>query len=794
MKNIFKLSILLSSLLLLFSCQKKDADLATAVAVDKAEAVFEALNPAAVTLSVAADGDWIVRTPSWLTATPAYGSGEAEIVLTAAENVNEYGDVIGPRKDKVFIYADGAQAVVTVSQKGENGLNTERTYTKVTDLADLETGRNYLIVVKNGDKLQAAIAFAASSESTYSYIFTTEVEEAEAGKIVYKDNSLGWFLADGDAAGQAKVCMPTGRYLFQSASYNNFYSTTDVTKADNWTAALNEDGTFTLTNIAVGKWLQFSTGYGNFGAYNSAQTGALLPMLYKDSSTSTETINVPEKILIPASATSAVINVTTTGNTWKARCYDDWVTYEVSGGKITLGFLPNTTGAARTATLTVIGETTCATVELTQGVPFTTFAQVKSSILDGALLYDVEVDGAVVSYVNGGTAYLEDGTAGLMLYQSGHGLHAGDVLTGAISGKATLYNGLPELTSLDKSRLFVNAGGEIPLVEVTVADLLKDYDKYLCRRVKLTGVAVTDAVVGTDRSGKVSQDGKTIDVYAKVNNKMQMEERTEGNLICFPEVNNGTKRLGVWEKNDWTQTKAAGVIAFDAAAVTVKPGATLSCVGTANSGAAVTYSSSNEAIFTVDAEGLITAVAEGEAVLNATCPATDEYTAGVGSVAVTVSRFVLATKVIDATNCPTSYPTTEATFTSDGVEMVTLQVAKHSSGAFMFNKKVNDVVSYLANNTALSKIQKVVIKKHSAQKFYSSNYALYVGNSVTPMTTTVAQTASSNTEVTWDLSALESPVSYISIVNTSTYVGYFGTLEITYIDGGDDDEGDGGNE
>ena len=128
-------------------------------------------------------------------------------------------------------------------------------------------------------------------------------------------------------------------------------------------------------------------------------------------------------------------------------------------------------------------------------VPTITVADIKAAITSTSNSNQSEftgqLSGAVVSFVSGSNAFIQDETGGILYYKSGHGLTAGDVLSGVVTGKGYKYNGLQEITSLAG---FEKTSGTAPApVSMTLAELLADYDRYMSVRVKLTGVTVAGA-------------------------------------------------------------------------------------------------------------------------------------------------------------------------------------------------------------------------------------------------------------------------------------------------------------
>ena len=55
----------------------------------------------------------------------------------------------------------------------------------------------------------------------------------------------------------------------------------------------------------------------------------------------------------------------------------------------------------------------------------------------GTVTITAKLEDAIVTYVNGKNAYIQDADAGILIYQDGHGLVAGNKINGVISGKAT---------------------------------------------------------------------------------------------------------------------------------------------------------------------------------------------------------------------------------------------------------------------------------------------------------------------------------------------------------------------
>ncbi|MCR5407581.1 MAG: hypothetical protein K6E61_00520 [Bacteroidales bacterium] len=96
----------------------------------------------------------------------------------------------------------------------------------------------------------------------------------------------------------------------------------------------------------------------------------------------------------------------------------------------------------------------------------------------------------VVTYVNGGYVFLEDATSAMLLFKKNSGLQAGVKLSGYFEGKVQNYNGLPEISEINYKQEEITIGqAEVSApLEMTIAEVLANFDKLISRRVKLTNV------------------------------------------------------------------------------------------------------------------------------------------------------------------------------------------------------------------------------------------------------------------------------------------------------------------
>ena len=183
----------------------------------------------------------------------------------------------------------------------------------------------------------------------------------------------------------------------------------------------------------------------------------------------------------------------------------------------------------------------------------TNIAQLNGATVAAESAFTATLTDAVVTYVNGNNAFIEDATGGIQLFMKDHGLVAGQKISGTVTGKTKLYNSYAEATAWDISAATVEEGAEIPCTTLTVAKLLASYYRYQNCMVKLEGVTVTDALEAStnDRNGKIEQDGAELALYAQIKNAIDVPAG-KGTLIGFPTRYNANLQIGVWDSAHFT--------------------------------------------------------------------------------------------------------------------------------------------------------------------------------------------------------------------------------------------------
>lgn len=111
--------------------------------------------------------------------------------------------------------------------------------------------------------------------------------------------------------------------------------------------------------------------------------------------------------------------------------------------------------------------------------------------------YKIMGDVTVV-FQSGNNLYVQDATAGLLIYSSGlNSYNNGDVISGGICGTVKLYGGIKEMTNPEFENPTAVAGTPILPISVTISDLLDNWDTYDSKLIQLEGVHFAAGTFGT---------------------------------------------------------------------------------------------------------------------------------------------------------------------------------------------------------------------------------------------------------------------------------------------------------
>ena len=142
----------------------------------------------------------------------------------------------------------------------------------------------------------------------------------------------------------------------------------------------------------------------------------------------------------------------------------------------------------------------------------------------------------VVTFVDGRNVYIQDETAGIVLYLNANtvpeDLAAGDMVVAY--GKRSTYNGLIELNDIngsdpDKFNI-LSSGNTLPLATVTIAEILEDYaEDNMLQSTRVEIVESTIGAINNNGNTPITQDGSEINIY-----KMPVVEGlVEGDIVTI---------------------------------------------------------------------------------------------------------------------------------------------------------------------------------------------------------------------------------------------------------------------
>ena len=250
----------------------------------------------------------------------------------------------------------------------------------------------------------------------------------------------------------------------------------------------------------------------------------------------------------------------------------------------------------------------------------------------------VELKDAVVTYADSRKAYIQDVTGGLYIYGN-NDLKAGTKLNGVVSAQLALYNGLYELKveGGEFDNVEVAEGVEIPVQEVTVAELNQNFARYESMRVKVVDATVTSGF--NNKNGEIEQNGEKIALRA-ADESITADVQATVDVTGYPGLFHSDKQLNVILQEDIavkTAGKTQATLAFEQGAYSVNLGESLIIKATTNSTSPIIYSSEDEEIAKVDSEGKVQAGNKaGTVTITASVAENDEFTGATATCTVNV--------------------------------------------------------------------------------------------------------------------------------------------------------------
>lgn len=510
----------------------------------------------------------------------------------------------------------------------------QETYQRVTSVSELEAEKSFLIV--NVDDQGRCIALSneqkKNNRGAVAVILANDKitleQNSMACQLVLKgSSSVGWSFYD----------EVNGGYLYAASSSGNYLKTQSTLDDDGRADIRFEANIATITFKGTNKRnvMQYNPNNGSplFACYGSESQKPL--QLFKKVESIGNQVAAP--VFAPANGTTFVDKLTV-----GASCSTEGATiyYTKDGAEPTTGSdkFP-TEGVTLTETTTLkaiavkdgLDNSEVVTATYTKLEPYASLKALKESGIatEEGKPCVVELKDAVVTYADSRKTYIQDETAGLYVFGSNK-LKAGTKLNGVVAAQLALYFGLYELKvdGGEFDNVAVTNDVEIPVQEVTVAELNQNFAQYESMRVKVVDATVTSSF--NDKNGEIEQNGEKIALRA-ADESITADVQATVDVTGYPGLYNSTKQLNVILQEDIavkTAGKTQATLTFDSDAYSVNVGESLTVKATTNSSASVVYSSSDKTIATVDENtGEVQACNKvGTVTITATVTENDEYT------------------------------------------------------------------------------------------------------------------------------------------------------------------------
>ena len=510
----------------------------------------------------------------------------------------------------------------------------QETYQRVTSVSELEAEKSFLIV--NVDDQGRCIALSneqkKNNRGAVAVILANDKitleQNSMACQLVLKgSSSVGWSFYD----------EVNGGYLYAASSSGNYLKTQSTLDDDGRADIRFEANIATITFKGTNKRnvMQYNPNNGSplFACYGSESQKPL--QLFKKVESIGNQVAAP--VFAPANGTTFVDKLTV-----GASCSTEGATiyYTKDGAEPTTGSdkFP-TEGVTLTETTTLkaiavkdgLDNSEVVTATYTKLEPYASLKALKESGIatEEGKPCVVELKDAVVTYADSRKAYIQDETAGLYVFGSNK-LKAGTKLNGVVAAQLALYFGLYELKvdGGEFDNVAVTNDVEIPVQEVTVAELNQNFAQYESMRVKVVDATVTSSF--NDKNGEIEQNGEKIALRA-ADESITADVQATVDVTGYPGLYNSTKQLNVILQEDIavkTAGKTQATLTFDSDAYSENVGESLTVKATTNSSASVVYSSSDKTIATVDENtGEVQAGNKvGTVTITATVTENDEYT------------------------------------------------------------------------------------------------------------------------------------------------------------------------
>ncbi len=267
---------------------------------------------------------------------------------------------------------------------------------------------------------------------------------------------------------------------------------------------------------------------------------------------------------------------------------------------------------------------------------YTKIAELKNNATATATAVKFTFTDLLVTGTAGTSTYVTDGTDGLLLYGKASPYKAGDKISGTIAANLVSYNNLTELKDLDLTGVSVTSeGNEVTPVAATINELVANQKKYENVLVKLSEMTFeSDALASKNISLTDGEEFITLRDNFNVLTDFIFDTTKQYNVTAVATIFKESIQLYALSASDiqMITNLVDPETAWAADTVAVMPGQEeYECALGTNYEGTISYSSSDETVATINAEGDITFVGYGHTVITAETPETDEYLASKAS-------------------------------------------------------------------------------------------------------------------------------------------------------------------
>lgn len=347
-----------------------------------------------------------------------------------------------------------------------------------------------------------------------------------------------------------KVYVKSFSFAFKRTSNNSNYNVYIETSTDGstWTAAetytmgsFNNGSYLTKTKTFDGK-TQY---YVRFHCYNTTAVRYVddVSITYSTGDSSDPSISADD-VGIAYNATSGSIAYSIEnggGNVSAEVTSGDWLTLgEITSSEVPFTCLANTSTTPRNAKVTLFFEgASNKVVTVTQAAaPYANIAALTANTETKS--YNVTLTDAVVTYVNGNYAYIQDASGAVVLYKSGHGLTAGDVFNGTATVAYQLKNNNPQIT--DISGVTPTSGSAPAPTTIAQSAWAYTFTNVLSQYFKITDATITQS----NSKYYVSLGGENIQLYKASNSISSLDLTKKYNIVGFPTLYSSTKEIQIF--------------------------------------------------------------------------------------------------------------------------------------------------------------------------------------------------------------------------------------------------------